>query len=420
KFVLVFFDDILIYSKSWDEHILHLDLILKVLNDNRLYAKRSKCDFGRTEVEYLGHIISMNGVKVDPRKIEDMKNWPKPKTLKKLRGFLGLTGYYRKFVCNYGRIAAPLTTLLKKNSFHWTPVADKAFEHLKQAMCTTPVLAMPDFTKSFIIETDACDTGIGAVLMQEGRPLAFLSKALSGRNLGRSTYEKEMIAIIHVVNQWRPYLIGRHFIIKTDHLSLKYLMEQRVAHPEQQKWVSKLLGYDYEITYKKGKENVVADALSRKFEDSAELQAISFPIPDWLSKVQDEWQHDSLIQELIHLLQENPAAKPGYTWDGQYLRYKGRIALLPNSGLKKQILTELHASPMAGHSGYLKTYERLVQNFYWKGMKKDVQKFVAECDTCQRQKGETVASPGLLQPLPIPTQTWHHISMDFIEGLPKS
>ena len=168
----------------------------------------SKCSFGMAEVEYLGHIVGREGVKVDPKKIQAMQEWPQPKTLKSLRGFLGLTGYYRKFVRNYGRIVKPLTQLLKKNSFFWNEEAQQAFTALKNAMCSTPVLALPDFTKSFVIECDASGTGIGGVLMQEGRPLSFTSQQLSGKNQGQSTYEKEMMAILHPFDTWRRYLLG--------------------------------------------------------------------------------------------------------------------------------------------------------------------------------------------------------------------
>ena len=165
----------------------------------------------------MGHIVGKAGVKVDPKNIEAMQDWPHPKTLKILHGFLGLTGYYRKFVKNYGKIASPLTALLKKNSFTWIPFAAQAFQTLKMAMCTTSVLALPDFTKTFVLECDASGKGISVVLMQEGRPLAFTSKQLSERNLGKSIYEKEMLAILHVVDLWFPYLLGKRFQIKTDH-----------------------------------------------------------------------------------------------------------------------------------------------------------------------------------------------------------
>jgi len=162
-----------------------------------------------------------------------MKDWPHPKTLKILRGFLGLTGYYRNFVKNYGKIATPLTALLKKNSFTWTPAAAQAFQTLKMAMCTTPVLALPNFTNTFVLECDASGKGIGVILMQEGRPLAFTNKKLSEINLGKSIYEKEMLAILHAMDLWHPYLLGEHFQIKTDHQSLKYFLEQCISSPKQ-------------------------------------------------------------------------------------------------------------------------------------------------------------------------------------------
>jgi hypothetical protein len=287
-------------------------------------------------------------VRVDPKNIEAMQDWPHPKTLKSLCGFLGLTGYYRKFVKNYGKIAAPLTALLKKNSFTWTPTAAQAFQTLKMAMCTTPVLALPDFTKTFVLECDASGKGIGVVLMQEGRPLAFTSKQLSERNLGKSIYEKEMLAILHVVDLWCPYLLGQCFQIKTDHQSLKYFLEQRISSPEQQKWVTKLFGYDYEIIYKKGKDNVVADALSRKYEDEGSLFSLSFIVPDWLQAVRQEWLQDPKSLHLIQQLQSNAPASPGYSWLHDELRYKGHLYLSKQSKLKSTVLSELHATPTSG------------------------------------------------------------------------
>jgi hypothetical protein len=303
RFVLVFFDDILIYSKTWEEHLQHVDQVLQILKEHQLYAKPSNCAFGLKEVEYLGHIVSHEGVKVDPKKIQANMEWPIPKTIKKLRGFLGLTGYYRRFVKNYGHIAAPLTNLLKKDSFHWNESANLAFERLKEAMCTTLVLATPDFKMDFIVEGDASGNGIGAVLMQEGRPIAFESHQLKGKNQLKPIYEKEMLGILHAVKQWRPYLMGRHFKVKTDHDSLKYFLEQRLSSEEQQKWVTKMLRYNFEIVYRKGKENVVADALSRKDEkDEALLCALSILQEDWVEEAKEEWKNDVATSNLIQQL----------------------------------------------------------------------------------------------------------------------
>jgi hypothetical protein len=221
KLVLVFFDDILIYSKSWEDHVQHVDKVLQLLKEKQIYAKPSKCFFGVKQVEYLGHILSHDGAKVDPNKIKAMMDWPIPKTLKNLREFLGLTGYYRKFIWNYGRIEAPLTALTKKDAFSWTLEATKYFEQLKEVMCKAPVLTTPDFKKTFIVECDALGNGIGVVLMQEVRPLDFECRPLKGKDLHKPIYEKEMMEILHALKKWCPYLIGSHFKVKTDHDSLK-------------------------------------------------------------------------------------------------------------------------------------------------------------------------------------------------------
>jgi hypothetical protein len=230
-----------------------VDRVLHLLSQHQLLLKQSKCAFGASEVEYLGHLVGKDGIRVDPKNIEPMQDCPHPNTLKIFHGFLGLTSYYRKFVKNYGKIATPLTALLKKNSFTWTPTAAQDFQTLKMAMCTTLVLALPDFTNTFVLECDASGKVIGVVLMQEGLPLVFTSKQLSERNLGKSIYEKEMLAILHAIDLWHPYLLGQHFQIKTYDQSLKYFLEQHISSTEQQKWVTKLFDYDYEIIYKKGK-----------------------------------------------------------------------------------------------------------------------------------------------------------------------
>lgn len=227
KFVLVFMDDILIYSKSLEDHLQHLELILQLLQKHQLCAKLSKCSFATTKLDYLGHIISAEGVATDPEKTRVMADWPIPSNLTELRGFLGLTGYYRKFVKNYGIMAKPLTVLLQKGvKFEWSPQAHQAFCDLKKAMCSTPVLTLPDFSKSFTIETDACATGVGAVLSQDGHPVAFYSKALGKVNQRLSIYEKEFLAIMMAVDRWRPYLIRGPFVIKTDHKALCHLDDQ--------------------------------------------------------------------------------------------------------------------------------------------------------------------------------------------------
>lgn len=189
-----------------------------------------------------------------------MLNWPGPTTIKQLRGFLGLTGYYRKFINGYSLVSKPLTDLLKKNSFHWSPKAEDAFFTLKSAMTTAPVLALPNFQEQF---QDASGKVIGVVLVQQGHPIAFISKTLASKHYGLSAYEKVLLTVVYAVEKWRAYILRTHFTIRTDHFSLKYILEQKISTSIQSKLLPKLLGLDYETVYKKGKENTAADSLSR-------------------------------------------------------------------------------------------------------------------------------------------------------------
>jgi hypothetical protein len=256
--------------------------------------------------------------------------------------------------------------------------------------------------------------------MQEGQPLAFTSKKLSERNLGKPIYENEMLDILHVIDLWHPYLLWKHFQIKTDHESLKYFLEQCISSLKQQKWVTKLFGYDYEIIYKKGKDNVVADALSQKYEEEGSLFSLSFIVLDWLQAMRQEWLQDPKSSHLIQQLQTNALAPLGYSWLQDEFRYKGHLYLSKQSKLKSTVLSDLHATPTTGHSRFTKTYDRVKRSFFWDGMKQKICNFFVECEVCQRNKGETVKSPGTLQPLLIPPAIWKDISMEFITVLPKS
>lgn len=314
KFVLIFFDDIQIYSSCLSDHLDHLRAVFQLMRANQMFAKRSKCAFATSRVEYLGHFIQASGVSTDPHKIKAVAEWPAPSNLKKLRGFLGLAGYYRRFVRDFGIIARPLTALTKKDAFQWTEEGQLALDKLKKALCSAPVLALPQFDKPFVVETDACSTGIGAVLMQEGHPLAFISRHLKGKQLSLSIYEKELLAVVFAVQKWRHYLLTNHFVIKTDRRSLKYLLEQRLNTPIQQQWLPKLLEFDYEIQYKEGKDNVVADALSRV--EGAEILHMAMTVLecDLLKQIQEEYEKDMVVKGIIEELKKNPASKKHYSW----------------------------------------------------------------------------------------------------------
>ena len=370
KFVLIFFDDILVYSKDPDQHVKHLEVVLKVLRENRLYAKLSKCSFAQQRIEYLGHMISSEGVSMEEGKIKDVLDWPTPNSVKALRGFLGLTGYYKRFIKHYGIICRPVTDLLKKDGFCWNEQADAAFKKLKQIMCTSPVLRLPDFERPFVIETDASNGGIGAVLQQDSHPIAYLSRALSTRNLDLSVYEKELMALVLAVTKWRHYLVGHHFIIKTDHQSLKYLLEQKLTTPLQHKWLTKLLGLDYEIQYKKGSDNTAADALSRKTfcgqEDQPEnsLLAISAVKPKWMEELYRSYEGDEHWQSVIAQCLLDSHTHSDYQILDGIIKYKGKLVVGLANDIRSSLLKAVHDTALGGHSGQMGTYQKLKVVFY--------------------------------------------------------
>jgi transposase InsO family protein len=419
KCVLVFFDDILIFSHTEAEHLEHIRMVLELLRKDQWQVKMSKSSFMQRELKYLGHVISASGVAIDPEKIMAVRQWPVPRSAKDVRSFLGLAGYYRRFVRHFGILARPLTELLKKGvPFHWTDLQSRSFEALKDALISAPVQSLPDFTKPFVIETDASGIGIGAVLMQNGHPLAFLSKALGPRSQGLSTYEKEYMAILLAVDQWRAYLQFGEFHIITDQKSLSQLSEQRLHTPWQQKVFSKLLGLSYRVIYRKGADNRVADALSRY--PAGTCVAISSVQPQWLDAVVSSYAGDPHSESIISKLLANAQSVPHFSFRDGILRYKSRIWVGPDTALHTKLIEALHTTVVGGHSGIPVTIRRLKQYFAWKGLNLSVQQFVSSCAVCQQAKPDRSKLPGLLQPLSVPDRAWQVISLDFIEGLPLS
>ncbi|WVZ90652.1 hypothetical protein U9M48_036935 [Paspalum notatum var. saurae] len=328
-----------------------------------------------------------------------------------LRGFLGLTNYYRRFVKNYGCIAHPLTQLLWNKQFVWTESATQAFLTLKKAMITTPVLALPNFTLPFTVETDACGNGVGAVLMQQGQPIAFLSKGLGEKHRHLSIYEKEFLALIMAVEKWRPYLQRQPFTILTNHKSLSYLTEQTLHSDMQRKAMAWLMGLQFTIVYKQGKENTAADALSR-VGHAFSLTTFSAVQPQWLQEVANSYMTDSHAQHLLARLALSSPDSAGYSLQNGLIYQHGRLWIGNNAALCTKIIAALHSSAI----GTQVTYHRVKQHFVWSGLKQDIIDFT---DSVILVNGLSMNCITLL-PLPLPKVVRQDLSMGFIEGLPNS
>jgi len=380
-FVLVYIDDILIFSKSLEEHLQHLRQIFNILRKHKLYAKLEKCEFLKDELDYLGFLIGKHGIKTQPRKIEAINNWPTPKTQTNIRAFLGITGYYRKFIKDYANIASPLSNLLHKGTaIIWDDACEQAFQTLKQQLTQSPILAIANPEKPYTVTTDASDLAIGGILSQEGHPIAFYSRKLSPAEQNYPVHEKEELAIVNALREWRRYLEGcTHQVqIITDHQSLRFLQTQPSLSRRQARWSEFLSRFDYRIEYQPGHTNHVADALSRQINNIT----ISSDLSDEIEKAKTS---DIIPPEL-----------------------------------KLRIFQEFHDSRLAGHPGHKKTTELIQRVITWPGLQSDLQKYIQSCDICQRYKPTNQTPAGLLQPLEIPSRNWESISMDLITQLPTS
>jgi ribonuclease HI len=265
KFVVVFIDDILIFSKTEEEHENHLRLVLEKLRSNQLYAKFGKCEFWLTEVAFLGHVISAGGVSVDPSKVKDVLNWMPPTNVSEIQSFLVLAGYYCRFIQDFSKIAKRMTKLLEKNKdFEWTRERQASFQELRKHLTSTPVLVLADLTKKFDIYCDASRQGLGCILMQEGQVVSYASRPLRKHEENYPTHDLELAAVVHALKIWRHYLIGHRCEIYSDHKSLKYIFTQNDLNLRQRRWLELIKDDDLGINYHQGKTNVVANALSRK------------------------------------------------------------------------------------------------------------------------------------------------------------
>lgn len=428
EFVMVYLDDILIYSKTRKEHLKHLRIVLDTLRKEKLYGKLSKCHFMTQEVEYLGHIITPAGIKVDKRKIEAVAKWPIPTTVRDVQSFIGLCNYYRKFIKDFAKIATPLTELTKeKNDFVWNKAEQEAFDQLKKKLVSAPLLRCANPSLPYEVTTDASATGLGAVLMQEDengkRPIAYASKKLNEAEQNYSTGERELLAIIFALKTWRSYLHGSRFTILTDHHPLKFLETQKTLSRKQARWVEYMQQFDHTVSYIKGKENRVADALSRKNTEvcktSTAIIKSLFNLStirvseNTLKNLETDYKSDPEFSQLLGDIKEP------YNIIGKRLYFENRLCI-PNGKIRKQILHDNHYSLHGGHRSYQKTILLLRKQYYWKKMKSDVKKYVTGCERCQKAKSMNKEMQGLLHPFPPPVKKWEVITMDFIFDLPKS
>ncbi|WVZ89090.1 hypothetical protein U9M48_035544, partial [Paspalum notatum var. saurae] len=392
------------------------------------------------EVSFLGHILSEKGVAVDPSKVKDVLNWKQPETVTEIRSFLGLAGYYHRFIKDFSKTAKPMTSLTKKNAkYVWSSNCDEAFQTLKKLLTSAPVLAQPDVTKPFDVYCDAFGNGFGCVLMQEVRVIAYTSRQLRKHEANCPTHDFELAAIVHALKIWRHYLLGNTYHIYTDHKSLKYILTQPELNMRQRRWLEVIKDYDLEIHYHPGKANVVADALSRKAHCNViearptvrviccEMDEIEMPTEqhaELYSLIIEPTIKDQIISAqkqdkgMAHIRDEiNERKKACFRLDEEgVLWFKNRLVVPKDIELRKKILDEAHASMFTMHPGSNKMYQDLKQKFWWTRMKREIAKYVSECDVCQRLKADHLKPAGMLQPLAVLAWKWEDIHMDFIKG----
>ena len=468
-FVVIYLDDVLIYSETASEHKRHVRMVLEKLRKAGLYAKPEKCQFSVQEVAFLGYLISPHGVRMDPKKVEAVTAWPIPQSQHDIQVFLGFANFYRKFINEYSRVVAPLTALLKKDvAFRWSPEAQKAFRTLKEAFTTAPILRHFDRTRPAILEADASNEALGGTVSQyddDGvlHPCAFHSRKFTPPERNYEIYDKEMLAIVECMDVWRHFFEGADHKLKvlTDHKNLVWFTETKSYNRRQARWEEKLSRFDFVIQFRPGVEAGKPDALSRRPDywpkgggDPATRNEFTFLKPEQVEGFPNEANYivcaavaqsldidrnlgtaisaslpmDPDIGPYLEQLRNPELPRDEETQDylepfkllGDVVLHHG-LVYVPNSNkLKLQILRMHHDATPAGHLGQEKTLELVTRNFYWPRMRKMINEYVNTCDTCARNKATRHNPHGQLHPLPIPSAPWSSVSMDFIVELPES
>ena len=372
----MFLDDILMYSKDRESHDTHLQVVLETLRKEQLYAKLRKCEFWMNEVSFLGHIVSKEGIRVDPKKIEVVVEWKPPRNVTEVRSFQGLAGYYRRFVKGFSMTAAPMTRLLQKNvKYEWSEKCQRSFDNLKTFLTEAPVLTHLTCVREYVIFSDASLNGLGSVLMLEDKVVAYASRQLKPHEKNYPTYDLELAAIVFALKNWRHYLYGEKCYIYTDHKSLKYLPSLREINLRQRRWMELIKDYDCVFDYHPGKANVVADALSRKsiqtlralnahlsLSDDGTVVAELIARPSLLNRVLEAQKKDEKINVVTNQIGNGKETEFRVNENG-VLYNKDRVCVPDCNDLRKSILEEAHSGPFAIHPGSTKMYRDLKMPF---------------------------------------------------------
>ncbi|KAL0155832.1 hypothetical protein M9458_050095, partial [Cirrhinus mrigala] len=416
RWVIVYIDDILIYSSSYSEHVQHVRAVLLRLIQHQLYAKEEKCEFHQERIAFLGYVISPEGIAMDESKVNAVRSWPRPSTLKELQRFLGFANFYRRFIRGFSSVAAPLTAMVKKGNsrLSWSSTAHQAFADLRQRFTTAPILHHPDPNIPFLVEVDASSTGVGAVLSQrQGQPpktypCAYFSHKLTPAERNYDVGNRELLAIKLALEEWRHWLEGalHPFTVLTDHKNLEYLRSARVLNHRQARWALFFTRFQFQVTYRPGSQNTKADALSRIHDPDISPPSPGTILPSSVIVAPVAWD---IMTEISEALTQDPT--PANCPD--------RLTYVPLA-LRSRVLSLTHSTPSSGHPGIEATLNLLSNRFWWPSIRPDTITFIRNCSICNMAKTPRQLPAGLLQPLPIPRRPWSHIAVDFVTDLPSS